>query len=266
LCRYKSGYKLTGIIYLHRITDIRVGGASRRTFSMFRKLCGKDSLSNVLIVTNMWSDPPTPKEFEREAELQYHEDFFQPALAQGASLARRTHMNTESAHEIIRMLLGKEPAIMAVQAELIDQNMELSDTEAGRVLQAELREAAERHKAEMAQVKVEMETAMREQDEQTQKDLEEWQKEADAKEAKRMEEVESMKKGFGDEQAWWRQQIQEAQAKSEAAEARQRAAQMELEEARRREREADEVHRAELRNKIGDLERQIASKPGCIIS
>ncbi|KAF8601789.1 hypothetical protein BDV93DRAFT_558184 [Ceratobasidium sp. AG-I] len=95
---YTSGHKLTRLIYLHRITDIRVGGISRRTFNVFRKLCGKDSLSNVLIVTNMRSDPPTPTELEREAELRDHRDFFQPALQRGATLVRRSHETTESAH------------------------------------------------------------------------------------------------------------------------------------------------------------------------
>ncbi|KAG8684824.1 hypothetical protein FRC08_013466, partial [Ceratobasidium sp. 394] len=56
---YENGYRLTGIIYLHRITDGRMGGISRRTFKIFRELCGQKTLGNVLIVTNMWSDPPS---------------------------------------------------------------------------------------------------------------------------------------------------------------------------------------------------------------
>src|ERR1044071_8985616 len=97
--RYQKGFKLTGIIYMHRITDIRVGGISRRTFNVFRKLCGKDSLSNVLLVTNMWSDPPTPQQIDRETELCTHADFFQPAIEQGATMARRAHKDEQSAHE-----------------------------------------------------------------------------------------------------------------------------------------------------------------------
>ncbi|OCH83803.1 hypothetical protein OBBRIDRAFT_742684, partial [Obba rivulosa] len=37
---YENGYKLSGVIYIHRISDFRMTGVSRRNFTMFRKLCG----------------------------------------------------------------------------------------------------------------------------------------------------------------------------------------------------------------------------------
>ncbi|KAG8727131.1 hypothetical protein FRC11_013860, partial [Ceratobasidium sp. 423] len=125
---YQEGSKLTGIIYMHRITDIRMGGISRRTFNVFRKLCGKDSLSNVFLVTNMWSGPPTSQQVDRETELRTHMDFFQPAIAEGATMVRRAHKNRRSAHDIIRMLLRKDPVAMKVQQELVDEGKTLSDT------------------------------------------------------------------------------------------------------------------------------------------
>src|SRR5262245_53143547 len=49
-----AGTLLTGIIYLHRITDVRMTNASVRNLTLFRKLCGEDNLSNVILVTNRW--------------------------------------------------------------------------------------------------------------------------------------------------------------------------------------------------------------------
>jgi len=263
---YKSGYKLTGIIYLHRITDIRVGGISRRTFNVFRKLCGQDSLSNVLIVTNMWSDPPTERELDREKELRDHPDFFQLALEKGATLVRREHKDQESAHKIIRLLLKNQPTVMNFQRELVDQGKELSDTGAGQVLTHELKLAMERHKAEMQAVKAEMEAALNERDELTQKELSEWQAQAQAAEAKRQEEMESLKKGFGDEHARWQKLIDDANAERKAAEDRNREAREELENTRKMEREAAEHNRREMQEKIAQLEREINSKGSCIIA
>ena len=40
--------------YMYRISEVRIGGTSRRNFRIFRELCGKESLCNVLIVTTMW--------------------------------------------------------------------------------------------------------------------------------------------------------------------------------------------------------------------
>ncbi|KAG8678962.1 hypothetical protein FRC09_019385, partial [Ceratobasidium sp. 395] len=79
----EEGHKLTGIIYLHRITDGRIGGISRRTFKIFRELCGQKTLANVLIVTNMWSDPPSETHVEREGQLRKDSRYFQPAIKAG---------------------------------------------------------------------------------------------------------------------------------------------------------------------------------------
>jgi len=265
---YQEGFMLTGIIYMHRITDIRVGGISRRTFNVFRKLCGKDSLSNVLLVTNMWSDPPTSQEIGRETELSTHADFFQPAIEQGATMVRRTHMNSESAHDIIRMLLQKDPIAMQVQQELVDEGKTLLDTGAGREVEHELIMAAEKHKAEMSELKTEMEDAMRDRDERTQKELAQYQEEARVAEVKRQAELAALKKGQEEEQARWAKQAEEARAAQQAEEARQQALRHELEEARRRQEEAAQHQRNELQNRINDLEHRVHHHHqggGCII-
>ena len=48
--------KLSGIIYLHRITDDRVGGMSRRNLRMLQKLVGADKMANVLLVSTRWEE------------------------------------------------------------------------------------------------------------------------------------------------------------------------------------------------------------------
>jgi hypothetical protein len=89
--------KLSGLIYVHRISDVRMGGISSRNFRMFRKLCGDDTLKNVVIVTNTWSEVGQAKGEMREAELK--NKFFKPALDKGAQMLR--HDNTvQSAHNI----------------------------------------------------------------------------------------------------------------------------------------------------------------------
>ena len=40
--------KLSGVIYMHRISDFKMGGISRRNFHMFRSLCGEKTLKNVV--------------------------------------------------------------------------------------------------------------------------------------------------------------------------------------------------------------------------
>ncbi|KAG8703807.1 hypothetical protein FRC11_010436 [Ceratobasidium sp. 423] len=266
---YQKGYKLTGIIYMHRITDIRVGGISRRTFNVFRKLCGKDSLSNVLLVTNMWSDPPTSQQIDRETELRTHVDFFQPALDEGATMVRRAHKDQRSAHDIIRMLLRKDPVAMKVQQELVDEGKTLSDTGAGREVEHELLMAAEKHKADMEELKTEMEEALRDRDERTQRELTQYQKEAKEAEEKRQAELAALRKGYDEEQVRWQQRAEKVDAENREMMARHQALQDELSETRRRYDEASENQRRELQNRVNELENRVSNLPGpggCIIA
>ena len=95
--RFKQGKKLGGIIYLHQITDRKMGGVSLRNLRMFRKLCGEDALKNVVVVTTRWDGVPE-KDRERverrENELMNTPGkFFQPLIAAGGQFLR--HDDTE---------------------------------------------------------------------------------------------------------------------------------------------------------------------------
>lgn len=67
---------LSGIIYLHRISDIRMSGSSTKSLRMFRKLCGTENMSKVSLVTTMW-DKVTPEEgARRERQLDGPDGFW----------------------------------------------------------------------------------------------------------------------------------------------------------------------------------------------
>ena len=153
--RYEGGQKLTGLIYIHRISDNRVGGISARNLRMFRKLCGEKTMRNVVVVTNMWGEVNHKTGETRESELRRDEDFFKPILESGALIVR--HDNThKSAHDIIRHILKNQPLSLQVQRELVDEKKEISQTEAGAELNRELMQQIERHKTEIRFLQEEM--------------------------------------------------------------------------------------------------------------
>ncbi|KAF8808480.1 hypothetical protein BYT27DRAFT_7255591 [Phlegmacium glaucopus] len=130
--RYRNNYKLHGIIYMHRISDIRVGGLEKSNFGVFRKLCGETSLKNVVIVTNMWSRVPSTEEGERRArELETMDDFFKPAILKGARFMHHREETVESAHDIIRSILKNHPVALDLQTQLVDEHRPIDKTSAG---------------------------------------------------------------------------------------------------------------------------------------
>ncbi|KAJ3559130.1 hypothetical protein NM688_g525 [Phlebia brevispora] len=168
---YEQGFKLSGIVYMHRISDFRVGGISRRNFSMFRKLCGDNALHNVVIVTNMWGEVTRERGVARERELATDDLLFGPALALGARMLR--HNNTVScARSILSPLLSNIPKALRIQEELVDERKDIADTDAGQELGREIAALLKKHRAELAEVQRELQAAVREKDMETKRELE----------------------------------------------------------------------------------------------
>ncbi|KAJ8077694.1 hypothetical protein PM082_002127 [Marasmius tenuissimus] len=162
---YEGKRTLTGVIYLHRISDTRVGGMSTKNFRVFRELCGEDTLKNVAIVTNRWEEVPPAKGAAREEELRTRDLFFKVAIDKGAQLVR--HQNTsESAATILRdMVTNNAPLPLLIQEEMVDKNKQLSDTAVGQFLSLDLSEQMQRLKNEVERLQNELKSLKENRDE-----------------------------------------------------------------------------------------------------
>ncbi|KAF9647081.1 hypothetical protein BDM02DRAFT_3098690 [Thelephora ganbajun] len=167
---YKAGSKLAGVIYIHRISDLRFTGIAKRNFKMFRELCGDSTLKNVILVTNMWGMVTKDVGEDRERELTTK--FFKPVLDKGAQLARH-HNTAESARNIIRGIMKNHPMVLQIQRELVDDHKDITDTAAGEAINKELKEQIRRHQAELKTVQEDMLKALKDKDEEARQELEE---------------------------------------------------------------------------------------------
>jgi hypothetical protein len=133
----KGSLVLNGIIYMHRITHVRMGGASARNLRIFKTLCGDDCLPNVLLVTTMWDNllclPDGQALGEhREAELLEKREFWGPMTEKGAKLQRHDGSN-DRALEIVRSIMGNRKITTAIQEQLA-KGLTLAETPAGQVV------------------------------------------------------------------------------------------------------------------------------------
>ena len=167
--RYEKGSKLSGIIYIHRISDNRFGGVAGRNFNMFRKLCGYTALKNAVLVTNMWDEVSYSVGEARERELSGR--FFRLVLDHGALMTR--HNNTvQSAHNVIRRILRNDPMVLRIQRELVDERRDIVNTTAGDSINRQLHERIGRYRAELDELREAMNRALREKDEVARQGLE----------------------------------------------------------------------------------------------
>lgn len=147
---------------------------------MFRKLCGDDTLKNVLIVTTMWSLVNHDVGEAREHELKTDERFFKPVLDKGATMVR--HDNTrQTAHAILRRVLRNHPLPLDIQHEMVDQGKDISETAAAAEIDRQLTELVEKHRRELEQVKAELREAIDAKDEQAKQELLEVKEELEAR-------------------------------------------------------------------------------------
>ena len=180
LHRYKDGHKLSGVIYMQRISDFRMTGISRRNFQLFRKLCGEDTLKNVVIVTNMWSEVNAARGLAREDELASDPMFFKPALDKGAKMMR--HDNTHhSAVTILLQLIPNKPEPLLLQTELILEAKDIAETAVGGELARNLEEQKQKYVEELGELEHEMKEASHAKDTETVQELQIAQEETKSK-------------------------------------------------------------------------------------
>ena len=87
---YTANIKLNGIIYLHRISDVRMQGSAKKNLFMFKKLCGPNALRHVILATTMWDRVSEVEGRAREQELTSTDDFWGWMVSQGSRVCRHS--------------------------------------------------------------------------------------------------------------------------------------------------------------------------------
>lgn len=142
--RYGLLRKISGILFLHRITDIRVRGSVTKNLILFQKLCGEDFYSRVILTTTMWPDKDDPSYdcmdeidcWAREEDLK--KKFWKSMIDTGSKVQRFTG-TSESAQEIINVIVSRnykdqELPEMQIQKEIGRESKSLLDTRVGQYL------------------------------------------------------------------------------------------------------------------------------------
>ncbi|KAF5333856.1 hypothetical protein D9757_015407 [Collybiopsis confluens] len=183
---YKAGRRLTGILYFHRISDVRMGGASKRNYTIWDVMDDVDDVNEEASSAEVNSGQEETAKARlallesRFAQLQTSPTLFKSTVDGGGKMFKHD-ATAESANAILRHVLfadsgkgpGKDkgrgttavvparkdrtPAILQIQKELVDEKKELSDTAAGEELHRDIKKQMEKHQQEMAELLEQME-------------------------------------------------------------------------------------------------------------
>lgn len=117
---FRKGVRLTGIVYLHRIIDPRIGGEARGMMRMFRRLCGPDCMKNVVLGTTFWDRIPPEKGAMREKELGSNDEFWGILAKKGSRMVRVESEDRESGLRLLHDMAMNGTFIPEAQREMTE--------------------------------------------------------------------------------------------------------------------------------------------------
>ncbi|KAL9636120.1 MAG: hypothetical protein Q9164_003025 [Protoblastenia rupestris] len=178
---YTKGIQLSGIIYLHRIMDVRFGGAAGRNLRVFKRLCGDDNLGSVVLATTFWRNVSAETGAEREQQLQGDKKFWKDMIEKDSKVFRQDR-GKASGEEIIRYLVGRRKRVtLQIQHELVKQKKTFAQTGAGVEVLGEIQRLTEYYEKQMRNKVLELEEARKERDEQWEAEIADFKRDYEAK-------------------------------------------------------------------------------------
>ncbi|KIW20697.1 hypothetical protein PV08_01274 [Exophiala spinifera] len=167
---YANRIRLAGLIYLHRISDARMLGSAVKNLSVFKNLCGESAFGHVVLATTMWSEMERNGEadvaHQRLSELQ--STYWADMIELGSMVARHIGQRS-SAREMVRMLMERATSSLVtldIQRQLVDEGKTLAETEAGKLILADISATRKNYDRERAELQESLDEAQREEDEE----------------------------------------------------------------------------------------------------
>ena len=167
---YECNMKLSGIIYMHRISDTRMTHGGMRNLNMFRKLCGPDPMENIILTTSFWGKVTKEEGLAKETELRTNPDFWAEMIEEGAKTARFENTR-ESGLSLIESLIPQGKIALQIQREMCDEGVPLAETKAGEHVNEEIAEMSRKHAEEMQKLQQELQEAIKAADQKMEKTL-----------------------------------------------------------------------------------------------
>ena len=137
---YRRGQKLSGILYLHRLSDARMRNSAVRNLKMFRELIGEDFYQNLTLGTSCWSLVTASVGAAREQQLKSEAGFWKMMIDCGARAVRLPDDKSD-ARSLVYDMVGHSPTALEAQRDVVDRCISFGNLAVTKTVQYELEEA-----------------------------------------------------------------------------------------------------------------------------
>jgi hypothetical protein len=163
---FKQGLRLSGVIFIHRISDPRMAGSARRNLLMFKKLCGEKAYQSVVLATSMWGKVDPEEGDRREQQLINTDEYWGLMCKKGSKVFRYAN-HRDSALSIVSYILKQHKIVtLDIQDEIVNKGHDIDETSAAHELNAEIIRERKKHMAELNAMRDQMKEAITQHDEE----------------------------------------------------------------------------------------------------
>ena len=175
---YQMGIRLSGIVYLHRITDVRMQGSAQRGLDTFKKICGPENYAGIVLATTRWDDiSKASEEAQQQARQRYitlcERDLYWGDMCRGDSIAVKLSPGRYSALKIIDYIIRKERRLTLLLQRQMTESTPIHETDAGKTLYGACCSEVEKLEAELRKAKSELEAMVCSRQDQRKRGIEE---------------------------------------------------------------------------------------------
>ncbi|KAN0115440.1 P-loop containing nucleoside triphosphate hydrolase protein [Hyaloscypha variabilis] len=167
---YRSGQKLSGILYLHRITDTRMRGSSLRNLKMFKELIGDEFHKNLTLGTTCWSLVSFNIALDRENELKTDSKFWKIMISKGARLVRILEDRPE-ARDLVYEIASHDAIPLQAQRDVVDRGISFGNLSVTRMVNYELEQIRQQQKAAIERFKEARQRRLDQEEEEMEREL-----------------------------------------------------------------------------------------------
>jgi len=129
---YAKNMRLSGILYLHRITSSTFNSTYWRSLDVLKALCGPQSFQAITFVAISWEQIDEPTSSTRENELKNTTEFFRGNLVPNGSYTEMSFANRDSAIAIIEPIIKRQKTfVLDLQKQFVDEGLDLGETVMG---------------------------------------------------------------------------------------------------------------------------------------
>jgi hypothetical protein len=130
---FRKGQRMNGLLYLHPVISTRQRGSEIRNLRMFKKLCGENNFSNVVLGLTFCDQEARQVIAQRKKELVETPEWWGEMVKRGSKVYE-IPLDRGICLQILDTFRSKKDFTMRIQEEVVQLNVSVEDTEAAQVV------------------------------------------------------------------------------------------------------------------------------------